>query len=367
MRCLCAQQEAQQPHQQQQMQAHAGLAGGQAGRAGWRAGAPALQARPPRSPTPDTPLPLLPAQAARMSMGQDISPIDLVNIEAFARRVISLAEYRAKLHTYLSDKMHTVAPNLSALIGELVGARLIRWARARGRGRARGCGAGCAAECEHGSTTLPRSPSSPPMTARRPTLPRAPAATPALLPTWQSTQPPRCRFWGPRRRCLGARALRDGAGGSNELAERGVATWCASGRPGATLLLTHTRSPPPPLTAGRSRPRATLPSTASSSIPLSSAAPSSATRGASGARRRARTWHALARVRGAHGVRYPPGPPLAPHPTPTPHLPLRAAATWPTSARSPRALTAFWSSPPTRLASSSRSRWRSGCGSTTRA
>ena len=97
-----------------------------------------------------------------MSMGQDISPIDLINIETFARRVISLAEYRQKLFNYLAggrqpgqemgsrcatadvhislyashasrfsllappaDKMHAVAPNLSALIGELVGARLI--------------------------------------------------------------------------------------------------------------------------------------------------------------------------------------------------------------------------------------------------
>ena len=37
-----------------------------------------------------------------MSMGQDISPIDLINIETFARRVISLAEYRQKLFAYLS-------------------------------------------------------------------------------------------------------------------------------------------------------------------------------------------------------------------------------------------------------------------------
>ena len=56
---------------------------------------------------------------------QDISPIDLVNIDAFARRVIALAEYRAALGTYLREKMHAVAPNLSALIGETVGARLI--------------------------------------------------------------------------------------------------------------------------------------------------------------------------------------------------------------------------------------------------
>lgn len=56
--------------------------------------------------------------AAAMSMGQDISPIDLINIDHFAGRVIRLADYRQKLMNYLVDKMHVVAPNLSALIGE---------------------------------------------------------------------------------------------------------------------------------------------------------------------------------------------------------------------------------------------------------
>merc|ERR1711970_420805 len=63
--------------------------------------------------------------AARMSMGMDISAIDLMNIERFAKRLIGLAEYRKKLATYLKSKMSNVAPNLSALIGEVVGARLI--------------------------------------------------------------------------------------------------------------------------------------------------------------------------------------------------------------------------------------------------
>ena len=58
-------------------------------------------------------------------MGQDISPIDLINIETFAKRVISLSEYRHELHSYLLQRMHIIAPNLSALIGEIVGARLI--------------------------------------------------------------------------------------------------------------------------------------------------------------------------------------------------------------------------------------------------
>ena len=50
----------------------------------------------------------------------DISPIDLINIEKFASRVIALADYRKGLHEYLKDKMHNVAPNLAALIGEQV-------------------------------------------------------------------------------------------------------------------------------------------------------------------------------------------------------------------------------------------------------
>ncbi|KAF9969234.1 snoRNP complex protein nop56, partial [Mortierella antarctica] len=63
--------------------------------------------------------------AARASMGTDISEIDMINIENFAKRVIDLVDYRKKLHQYLISKMNNVAPNLSALIGEMVGARLI--------------------------------------------------------------------------------------------------------------------------------------------------------------------------------------------------------------------------------------------------
>ncbi|CAM5142266.1 unnamed protein product [Natator depressus] len=63
--------------------------------------------------------------ASRSSMGMDISPIDLINIESFSSRVISLSEYRKDLQEYLRSKMSQVAPSLSALIGEVVGARLI--------------------------------------------------------------------------------------------------------------------------------------------------------------------------------------------------------------------------------------------------
>merc|ERR1719192_551330 len=63
--------------------------------------------------------------ASKSSMGMDISPIDLFNIETFASRVIGLTDYRKELSAYLQSKMGLVAPNLSTLIGDVVGARLI--------------------------------------------------------------------------------------------------------------------------------------------------------------------------------------------------------------------------------------------------
>lgn len=63
--------------------------------------------------------------AAKVSMGQDISKADMENVTTFAQRVANLAKYRKTLHKYLVAKMAVVAPNLATLIGEVVGARLI--------------------------------------------------------------------------------------------------------------------------------------------------------------------------------------------------------------------------------------------------
>merc|ERR1711909_93604 len=60
-----------------------------------------------------------------MGMGMDISPVDLLNIDMFASRVIGLTDYRKELSSYLQNKMALVAPNLATLIGDTVGARLI--------------------------------------------------------------------------------------------------------------------------------------------------------------------------------------------------------------------------------------------------
>lgn len=63
--------------------------------------------------------------AARASMGTDISTIDLANVINFAERVVNLFAYRKSLQMYLNEKMNLVAPNLASLIGDTVGARLI--------------------------------------------------------------------------------------------------------------------------------------------------------------------------------------------------------------------------------------------------
>ncbi|KAG8997021.1 snoRNP complex protein nop56 [Tulasnella sp. 427] len=63
--------------------------------------------------------------AARASMGTDMSELDAINVLNFAQRVVELAEYRKSLTDYLAEKMNVVAPSLTALIGERIGARLI--------------------------------------------------------------------------------------------------------------------------------------------------------------------------------------------------------------------------------------------------
>jgi nucleolar protein 56 len=64
-------------------------------------------------------------KAMKMSMGQDIVEMDMQNIDHFAGEVIKLAAMRKSLHDYLKAKMDLVAPNLCALVGEIIGARLI--------------------------------------------------------------------------------------------------------------------------------------------------------------------------------------------------------------------------------------------------
>jgi RNA processing factor Prp31 len=64
-------------------------------------------------------------EAAVISMGTEVNDLDLSNIRELCDQVLSLSEYRAQLYDYLKSRMNTIAPNLTALVGELVGARLI--------------------------------------------------------------------------------------------------------------------------------------------------------------------------------------------------------------------------------------------------
>ena len=59
------------------------------------------------------------------SMGGELAEVDWVNIQAFAERVNSLGDYKINLQQYLVDKMMLVAPNLTSLMGQQIGAKLI--------------------------------------------------------------------------------------------------------------------------------------------------------------------------------------------------------------------------------------------------
>jgi len=64
-------------------------------------------------------------EAAEVSMGTEIADLDIINIKSLAEQVLSMTEYRIQLFDYLKNRMNAIAPNLTILVGELVGARLI--------------------------------------------------------------------------------------------------------------------------------------------------------------------------------------------------------------------------------------------------
>jgi nucleolar protein 58 len=64
-------------------------------------------------------------EAAQISMGTEISEEDIENIVDLCKQVIDIYEYREELFDYLKNRMQAIAPNLTLIVGELVGARLI--------------------------------------------------------------------------------------------------------------------------------------------------------------------------------------------------------------------------------------------------
>jgi nucleolar protein 56 len=49
----------------------------------------------------------------------------LISVRRLADKIVALAEYRKRLYEYLQSRMDSVAPSLTALVGETLGARLI--------------------------------------------------------------------------------------------------------------------------------------------------------------------------------------------------------------------------------------------------
>ncbi|MFW9934807.1 MAG: NOP5/NOP56 family protein [Candidatus Thorarchaeota archaeon] len=59
------------------------------------------------------------------SIGAEILESDMVMVQSLASQILDLYTFREQLEKYLDESMHVLAPNLRALIGPVIGARLI--------------------------------------------------------------------------------------------------------------------------------------------------------------------------------------------------------------------------------------------------
>jgi len=64
-------------------------------------------------------------EAAEISMGTEVSEDDIVNIQNLCDEILAINDYRTHLSDYLKSRMLAMAPNLTILVGETIGARLI--------------------------------------------------------------------------------------------------------------------------------------------------------------------------------------------------------------------------------------------------
>jgi nucleolar protein 56 len=65
------------------------------------------------------------AMVAEKSMGADLEDDDLTQIQILCKNALQLYDMRQKLEGYMDSTMDEVAPNIKALVGSLLGARLI--------------------------------------------------------------------------------------------------------------------------------------------------------------------------------------------------------------------------------------------------
>jgi len=64
-------------------------------------------------------------EAAKKSMGADISEEDIIPMQTLAKIVLELYKLRSDIADYIDTVMKEVAPNVTALVGPLLGARLL--------------------------------------------------------------------------------------------------------------------------------------------------------------------------------------------------------------------------------------------------
>jgi len=64
-------------------------------------------------------------ESSKTSMGQEMTESDKDMLKLLSGRLIGMIKYREDMQNYLKDRLNAVTPNMAALIGENVGARLI--------------------------------------------------------------------------------------------------------------------------------------------------------------------------------------------------------------------------------------------------
>jgi len=62
---------------------------------------------------------------SKVSMGNDLTEVDEASLKEFSEYVVGHFDYKKSLQGYLKEKMEIVAPNLTALLSETIGAKLI--------------------------------------------------------------------------------------------------------------------------------------------------------------------------------------------------------------------------------------------------
>jgi len=64
-------------------------------------------------------------EVSKISVGNDLAEVDEESLKSFSDYVVSHYDYKKKLQEYLKEKMEVVSPNLTALLNEIVGAKLV--------------------------------------------------------------------------------------------------------------------------------------------------------------------------------------------------------------------------------------------------